>query len=249
MKQVPTSSDRTLRVDGLVNARDLGGLRRIDGTTTPKGVFYRSENVDSITPAGWEQVFQTGIRTIVDLRQPRERDRDAARRPSWVHTEAVDLDGLENEEFWQGYWNNGLVGTALYYVPHLEAMPERAVAALSAIVSAPPGGVLFHCVHGRDRTGLISLLLLSAIDTDPEEIVDDYLETVRLGIVRAAWSYRNNDEPAIDAFCRSLGTSTEDAFRSALASLDLNRVLSSANMSQRDRGALMSWRASISTSH
>jgi hypothetical protein len=244
--QVPAPSDRTLRVDGLVNARDLGGLRRIDGTTTPKGVFYRSENVDLITPAGWEQVYQAGIRTVVDLRQARERERDKTVRPSWVHTEAVDIDGLENEEFWEGYWKNGLVGTALYYIPHLEAMPERAVAALSAIVAAPPGGVLFHCMHGRDRTGMISMLLLAAVDTDPEEIVDDYLETVRRGDLRAAWSYRNNDEPAIEMFCQSLGTSTEGAFRAAQASLDLDHVLSAAGMKPADRDALMNWRGNVS---
>jgi hypothetical protein len=247
VKQVPTSSDRTLRVDGLVNARDLGGLRRMDGTPTPRGVFFRSENVDLITPAGWEQVYQAGIRTIVDIRQPKERASDKTVRPSWVNTKAIDIDGLENKEFWNGYWKNGLVGTALYYLPHLEAMPELAVAALSAIVSAPPGGVLFHCMHGRDRTGMISMLLLSAVNTEPEKIVDDYLETVRRGDLRAAWSYRNNDEPAIEAFCQSLGTSTENAFRAALAGLNLDRVLSNAGMSPSDRGALMSWRGNIPT--
>ena len=45
--------------------------------------------------------------------------------PSWVTTVAVDLDGLENKRFWKGYWDNGLVGTALYFLPHLEAMSER----------------------------------------------------------------------------------------------------------------------------
>ena len=38
------------------------------------------------------------------------------------------------------------MGTALYFLPHLAAMPERLGAALAPIVSAPPGGVLFHCM-------------------------------------------------------------------------------------------------------
>jgi len=241
--QVP--SPRTLNVDGLVNARDLGGLRRVDGTTTPRGVFYRSENVDGVTPAGWEQIYQTGIRTIVDLREPSERASDRNGRPSWIHTETVELNGLANDEFWRDYLPNGLARTALYFLPHLEAMPNRAVSALSAIVSAPPGGVLFHCVRGRDRTGMISLLLLSAVNTDPEEIVNDYLETVRRGDWRAAWSYENNEEAAIEAFCQSLGTSTENAFRAALAALDLRGVLSTADVSPVVEEALMSWRGSI----
>ena len=130
---VPVPSPRTLYVEGLVNARDLGGLRRVDGTTTPRGVFYRSENVDGVTPAGWEQIYQTGIRTIVDLREPSERASDRNERPSWIHTETVELNGFANDEFWRDYLPNGLARTALYFLPHLEAMPKRAVSALSAI--------------------------------------------------------------------------------------------------------------------
>jgi len=115
--------------DGLVNARDLGGLRRRDGTRTPHGVFFRSDNVDRLTPAGWEQAARAGIRTVVDLRQPSERKCDVATRPDWVATVEVDLDGLENQAVWKDYWDNGLVGTALPYLPHLAAMPERAGAA------------------------------------------------------------------------------------------------------------------------
>jgi hypothetical protein len=145
--------DRRLQVDGLVNGRDIGGLRRRDGSTTPHKVFYRSENVDSVTPGGWEQMRSEGIRTIVDLRQPGERDRDTNVRPGWLTLIEVDLDGLENQDFWADYWDNGLVGTALYFRPHLQAMPERAGAVLSAIVGAPEGGVLSHCMGGRDRSG------------------------------------------------------------------------------------------------
>lgn len=101
---------RAIAVDGLANARDLGGLRRRDGSLTPRGVFYRSENVDRVTQAGWEQVRAAGIRTIVDLRQPGERAADTGSRPDWVATRQVDLDGLENHSFWKDYWDNGLVG-------------------------------------------------------------------------------------------------------------------------------------------
>ena len=146
----PRDEERTLRAEGLVNVRDLGGLERADGTLTPRGVFFRSENVDWLTRTGWRQLYDAGIRTIVDLRQQRERDADTHARPAWLSTVHVDLDGLENTEFWADYWDNGLVGTALYFLPHLTAMPERAGAALSAILNAPPGGVLFHCVGGFD---------------------------------------------------------------------------------------------------
>jgi protein tyrosine/serine phosphatase len=240
------SGQRILTVDGLVNARDLGGLRRHDGTRTPRGVFYRCENADWITPAGWDQVREAGIRTVVDLRQPAERARDSHPRPSWLTVRHVDLDGLEdNKEFWDGYWDNGLVGTALYYLPHLAAMPKRSGAALSAIVNAPPGGVLFHCMGGRDRTGMIATLLLAAVGTEPEQIIDDYMETVRLGDLRAASQNRNNNEAEMNELCQVHGTTTEGAFRAALTGLDLRALLDAAQLSQPDRIALSTWRGTI----
>lgn len=237
--------DRTLRAGGLVNARDLGGLRRKDGAHTPQGVFYRAENVDWLTPEGWDSVHGAGIRTVVDLRQPGERARDTSGRPGWLTTVEVDVDGLENREFWKDYWDNGLVGTALYFLPHLEAMPERATAALAAIVSAPPGGVLFHCMGGRDRTGLLALLLLTAAGAVEDDIVEDYLETVRRGDLRAAAANRNDAETDLEALCRAHGTTTEGAFRLAVESLELERVLAAGGLAAADRMALFTWRGAI----
>ena len=236
---------RTLHVDGLVNARDLGGLPRKDGSLTPRGVFFRSENVDWVTAAGWDDIFAAGIRTVVDLRQAGERMRDTQPRPDWLTTIHIDLDGLENADFWSDFWNNGLVGTAMYFLPHLAAMPERSAAVFAAVAGAPEGGVLFHCMGGRDRTGLIAMLLLAVLETEPDAIVDDYLETVRLGDLRAATSNRNNAEPEIAALCQSHGTTTEGAFRSALLGLDIDALLASPRLSDADRVAVRNWRGSV----
>ncbi len=45
---------------------------------------------------------------------------------------------------------------------------------LQTIAAAPEGGVLFHCVSGKDRTGLIAALLLALVDVEPELIAEDY---------------------------------------------------------------------------
>jgi hypothetical protein len=182
-----------------------------------------------------------GLANARDLGGLRRADGATSRRPERVSTVAVDLDGLENRQFWTDYWDNGLVGTALYYLPYLQAMPDHAVAALSAIVSAPAGGVLFHCMGGRDRTGLLAMLLLAAIDVDATEIVDDYLETVRRGDLRAAAVNGTNDEAGIEALCRRHGTSTTDAFADAVRGLDLERVLTDGGMSPEHGRALSTW--------
>lgn len=242
MTCMTTHSARAIEIAGLANIRDLGGLPRTDGSLTVAGVFYRSENVDQVRSEGWRQLQDAGIRTIIDLRQPAERAQDSSERPDWITTVAIDLDGLENEAFWVDYWQTGLVGTALYFLPHLAAMPERAGGVLAALLNARKGGVLFHCMGGRDRTGMIALLLLAAAGVTTEAIVGDYLETVRLAEARATTSGRSNQEPAIEDFCIERGTTTEGAFRLALAGLNLNEFLDAASFSQPDRAALATWR-------
>ncbi|MGA9857098.1 MAG: tyrosine-protein phosphatase [Solirubrobacteraceae bacterium] len=65
-------------------------------------------------------------------------------------------------------------GTPMYYGPHLERFPQRSAAVVSAIARARPGGVVFHCVGGRDRTGQIAMILLSLLGASPQTIAADY---------------------------------------------------------------------------
>ena len=80
--------------------------------------------------------------------------------------------------------------------------------------------------------GLIAMLLLAAIDSEPVAIVDDYLETVRLADLRAATSNRNNAESEIEALCQTSGTTTKGAFRTALLGPDLATLLTSPGLSE-----------------
>ena len=235
---------RALTIDGLVNGRDLGGHPLVGGGATPYGVFFRSENVDAVTERGWDEMHALGIRTVVDLRQDGERERDAGPRPAWLATVHVDLDGLENTEFWRDYADNGLWGTAAYFLPHLAAMPERAGAALTAVAEAGEGGVLFHCMSGRDRTGLVAMLLLRLARAEPDAIVADYLETVRRADALAAATGRENDEGVRDLILARCGTTTEQAFRDALAGLDVDGLLAAA-VPEPAQEALRTWRGAI----
>ena len=235
---------RSLSIEGLCNARDLGGLPRLDGDLTPHGTFYRSENLNAVTPAGWQQLHALGIRTVVDLRQPAERSDSIYQAPSWLTVQQVDHDGLDDHPgFWADYWENGLVGTALYYLPHVQQLPERSADVLSAIAQAPEGGVMFHCMAGRDRTGIIAMLLLEIGGTDQDAIVDDYLESVRNGAAIAVARGRPDNEPACEDLCRRHGTTTEGAFRDVLTGLDTGQVMSL--LSPENQKVLKTWRGAL----
>lgn len=240
------SDVRTLHADGLFNARDLGGLARRDGGATPTGRVFRSESVDRLTDAGWGVLHDAGIRTIVDLRAPSEAAQDTGRRPDWVTTVVVDHDGLDDEPaFWEPYWETGLVGTPLYYGPHLAELPERTGAALRAIAHAEPGGVLFHCAGGRDRTGIVALALLAIAGVEPAAIVTDHLATVDNAPALLAAMGVPPTEDRIEALCAAHGTTVEAAFRATVDGFDVGRFVERSGLDAADQEALRTFRGSV----
>jgi protein-tyrosine phosphatase len=86
----------------------------------------------------------------------------------------VPLDDDSDRDLWEWIWAEELDGTPLYYRPFLERKRERCAAAVAAIARAAPGGVVFHCGGGRDRTGLVALLVLALAGVETEEIAADY---------------------------------------------------------------------------
>ncbi|MEU6641062.1 tyrosine-protein phosphatase [Saccharomonospora sp. NPDC046836] len=166
--------ERELDWDGCFNTRDLGGLRAADGRRTRWGALVRSDAPDRLSEQGWSALVEHGVRTLVDLRNPEERGTDAAPRPAEVHTCHVPLDPVDDPEFWEPLQRTGVYGTPLYYQPLLDHRPDLVVRVLTTVARARPGGVLVHCSLGRDRAGLVTLLLLALAGVPGETIADDY---------------------------------------------------------------------------
>ncbi len=231
---------RHLAWDGCFNARDLGGLHTTDGRTTRWGAVVRAGHLDHLTAAGWAALEAHGIRTIIDLRNDEERPTDAERRPDGIATVHVPLDDIADTQLWEYIWGNGLDGSPLYYRLFLERKPDRCVAAIAAIARAAPGGVIVHCGAGRDRTGLVTLLLLALASVRADDIASDYeLSTERL---RAFWAARGEEDqgPEIEVLLARANTTARALLLDILASLDVHAYLRSAGLSEDDLGAVRS---------
>jgi protein-tyrosine phosphatase len=249
-------ADRAVRWEGFYNARDLGGLPTVTGALTRFGRLIRSADPRFITAAGWEAARDAGFGVVIDLRNPDEVEpgstsaatlgagtfavpaaRATAVRPAGIATILVPLDDIEDLALWHRLNGEGLNGTPLYYRPFLEAKPERVAAALTAIARAP-GGVIFHCGAGRDRTGLISLLLLSLAGVAPEAIVADYELTFgQLAPLNAALGLEQG-EFDVRGYLKSRGTTVSGAITSLLRDLDVTEYLGDAGVSGDDIDAL-----------
>ena len=124
------------------------------------------------------------MRTVLDLRWPEE----AARYPSPIpaalpqlHYERISLL-THTEDEWR--LRSRDVTKELWKCVVLEHVRFELHHVLSFIAAAAPEPLLFHCVAGKDRTGLIAALLLALADVTPAAIAADYAassENLRAG--------------------------------------------------------------------
>jgi hypothetical protein len=242
---------RHITWEGFANARDLGGLPTRDGRVTQFGAYIRSGDLRFVTEAGWRMARDGGVRTVIDLRNDDEirphagpqlthlagsaqfaAPSSTAFPPSWMNRAEVALDDIADTEFWQFLNTERLNGTPLYFRPFLDRKPERCAAAITALASAAPGGVIFHCGAGRDRTGLVSLLLLALADAEPEAIAADYeLSAEPLRVLSAAMG-QDDQQPSIEAALAKRNTTARKAILATLDGFDAETYLITAGVSR-----------------
>ena len=166
---------RRLLWEGCCNVRDLGGLRTKDGRETRWGAIVRADDLAQLTPAGRAALVAHGVRSIVDLRRPGE----AAEAPSPFREPGRHEVRYHNLSFVDPTAPPVPVHIPLVedYKFMLDRYGPQVAAIMRAIDAAPAGGVLVHCVAGKDRTGIVSGLLLDLARVPREDISLDYALT------------------------------------------------------------------------
>lgn len=163
-----------LQFPGLLNARELGGFPTLDGASTRWRSLLRSDDLVQLTPEGVQALADYGVRTVVDLRWPAEvavRPHPLALRVHAVRTHRVSL--LAGDEMEWGSLS-GECTKEMWKCAVLEHTRPQLKEVLEIIADAAAEPLLFHCVAGKDRTGLIAALLLALADVEPEAIAADY---------------------------------------------------------------------------
>ena len=164
--KAPAQPERILRWDGCVNVRDLGGLPLEGGGETAFGVVVRADSIRALTDAGWQALADYGVRLAVDLRS----DLDAADDPPGelpIGVVRIPVNGHEVPVVAE--WPSMQEA----YAGLLESFGPEFAAAVSAIGRAGDPVVL-HCLAGRDRTGVVSGLMLRLAGVELDAIAADH---------------------------------------------------------------------------
>lgn len=165
----------------LANLRDLGGIPVRGGRVRP-GLVFRSDDVALVDEPGAVALVEAGVSLVIDLRSSGETTRTgrgvlAGHPVDYLHLPmSVDVtdptalvtmfSGSDDPERTMGAW----------YAQLLEERAAEVVQGLRAIVDNP-GGSLFHCAAGKDRTGIFAAALLTVLGAEEPAIVADYART------------------------------------------------------------------------
>jgi protein-tyrosine phosphatase len=169
-----------VELDGAYNVRDLGGLRTLGGGLTKSGAIYRGDSLDHISHDDETVLFdRLGIRAVIDLRTSTEAGSPGwLRRPvSYLRYPLIDDGRLGREplpsdnprELARVYLNNASDGA--------RAIKDIFTALRQYLRQNVP--CIFHCAAGRDRTGIISALLLDLVGVRQADIAADYVQSNR----------------------------------------------------------------------
>ncbi len=171
---------RHLPLTGAYNFRDLGGYRTRAGNMTKWHRFLRADSPHRLSTQDVEKLLDEGMRTVIDMRSVNE----VAGAPNpfaslhYVTYHNIELfDHLSPDTMQGGRAQPSDDPLLDFYVTTLATRQAAIRDVLSAIATAPHGTVMFHCTAGKDRTGLISALLLGLADVEEDDIVSDYVQT------------------------------------------------------------------------
>ena len=180
---------RVIELNSINNVRDYGGILLDDGRIIPHGLLYRGSALHNLSAEDDRILFdELGIGCVIDLRCGWECEAKPNSRRDGVEyfhipfydKEKVGIDYTENahgtevvgkdiacepDHFYRSLSNPLTVGQMRICVHEIFDRMEAGIP------------VYCHCSGGKDRTGIIAILVLTILGATDETIMEDYLFT------------------------------------------------------------------------
>lgn len=170
------------------NPRDLGGYIGYQGRKVKMHRLLRSGKISDLDAHDIQFLQEYGLSKIIDLRSPKERSKCPDSNIAGVeHLDfSLSVDDNTNggkkdmSKVFELYRHDQYAGFKMMcerYKSHV--MKEHAQNSvrkiLEVLANTKDGAVLYHCSEGKDRTGIVTVVILHLLGVDMETIRQDYL--------------------------------------------------------------------------
>ncbi len=191
-----------LKLKKLKNARDLGGLTTADGRMIKKGKLIRSGRLFDLPESTVEYLRSAGLTTVVDLRVAAEccdhpdiafdgfkyvwnpimpTPPPATACETVCGYESPMRRTMKRESYRLRREFQSIDDYMIQFYRNVLFNPDSQISIrrFMRVLIETDGGVLWHCASGKDRTGIISMLVESLLGVDEKTILDDYMASRR----------------------------------------------------------------------
>lgn len=152
---------RWVKIDGVINVRDMGGWKTESGKTVNYEKIYRGGSLSEITESGIATLKALGLKTDIDVRST----------ASWDTHGAVEKTGLNYHFINTNYKYEEILSKNADTVKEV-SRNYPAMFALLADESNYP--IYLHCGAGTDRTGTTAFILNGLLGVSYEDLTRDY---------------------------------------------------------------------------
>lgn len=173
MKRNPGFNYNRLPMENAYNVRELGGYATKKGSITSYHQFLRSENLSDLTQEDKQFLIDYGLGAIIDLRSREEaliypnpfRGNELVKYINCplITDGVLDLRAVKEKGFDPGE----------FYVKLVE-YKEMVYNIFHFILDNLDSCILFHCQAGKDRTGVLAMLLMGLSGVSKEDIIANY---------------------------------------------------------------------------
>ncbi len=160
----------------LINCRELGGMPLSGNKVFRNGLFLRSGSPEWLSEEQIKEVKAYGVKNDIDLRaveelkgsgNPFSGDPDV----NFYNVPLFNGDPNGNDDKTMEFILTHTLGD--YYVIIGQEMGDRLVKVMRILLNSS-GLTLFHCAHGKDRTGVVSAILYLLSGASRENIIANY---------------------------------------------------------------------------
>lgn len=178
---------RWKEIDGISNFRDIGGWKsKLYGKFLKTGIIFRCADTSHVTETGKLQIKKLGIKQIFDLRSLREfKKANLAIDQVEITNLPIFKDNSDGSPQQLALkFKNLLTSWYTYKFIYIKMLKEGADSfkqILMYLRDQRDVPILYHCTAGKDRTGLMTMLILLILKVDKHLIAKEY-ELTTIGL-------------------------------------------------------------------